>query len=260
MRIHICTDLEGVSGVTLFKQTREEGPAYEQARLLLTADINAAVQGCLDGGADYVCVLDGHGHPLNIVPEELHPGAEYHAGRNFPDFWGDLQSGFDCAMLVGYHAMAHTPDGVLCHTQSSRSDSRYWYNGLESGEIAQCALAYGHYGVPVVMVSGDTAACREAVEFLGENIVTADVKHGYGRECCRMVAPQKAHELIRAGAREALSRIAQCRPYVVEKPLHARHERLAESVPDEATPEEVAAAPHLTFEKVCENQLDIYRF
>jgi len=261
MRVHICTDLEGISGITMFAQTREEGPAYEAARHLLTADINAAVQGCREGGADYVCVLDGHGHPFNIIPEELHPRAEYLCGRGFPSLWADLEEGFDCAMQIGAHAMARTPDGILCHTQNSRMDCRYWYNGRESGEIAQCALAYGQYGIPCVMVSGDSAGCREATEFLGENVVTVPVKKGYGRECGRLLAPEKAHELIRKGAKEAIrQRIGLCQPYVIETPLRARHERLVERLDDNATPEQIAAAPHVAFEKVCDNQLDLYSF
>ena len=260
MRVHICTDLEGVSGVTLFSQTREEGPAYEEARGLLTGDINAAVQGCLDGGADYICVLDGHGHPFNIIPELLHPGAEYLAGKGFPDLWSDLEEGFDCAMLVGAHAMNRTPDGVLYHTQNSRADAHYWYNDRECGEIAQSAMCYGHYGIPVVMVSADTAGCREATEFLGDEVVTVAVKRGYGRECCRMLAPARAHELIREGAREGLTRVARCQPYVVDTPLRARMERLAEPLPDTATAEEIAAAPRRVWEKVCENQTDLFSF
>lgn len=260
MRVHICTDLEGISGITLFKQTREEGPAYEQARHLLTADINAAVQGCLDGGASYVCVLDGHGHPFNVIAEALHPGAEYLVGRGFPDLWSLLAEGFDCGMQIGAHSMARTPDGVLSHTQNSRLDCRYWYNGRESGEIAQAALAYGQYGLPCVMVSGDSAGCREATAFLGEEVVTVPVKYGYGRECCRMLAPTKAQELIREGAREALQRVGRCRPYVIETPIRARHERLVEAAPPDATLAQIAALPHLAFERTCANQTDIYRF
>ncbi|MEN6304175.1 MAG: M55 family metallopeptidase [Armatimonadia bacterium] len=260
MKVYICTDLEGISGITLFTQTREEGPAYERARSLLMGDVNAAVQGCLDGGASVVRILDGHGHPLNFVPEEMHPGAEYIAGKGFPTLAVGVDETFDCAMLIGSHAMCRTPDGVLYHTQNSRMDCRYWYNGVESGEIAQDAMIYGHFDIPVVMVSADTAGCREARQFLGENVVTVAVKEGYGRECCKMLAPTRAHELIREGAAEALKRIKECRPYKVETPLRARLERLIEPAPEGATAEEIDALPHVAFEKTCESQLDIYAF
>ena len=259
MRVYISTDLEGISGVTLFDQTRDDGPAYERARHLLMGDINAAAQGCLDGGATQVCILDGHGRPLNVIPEEMHPGAEYIAGRGFPDHWGE-DTGFDCGMLVGSHAMNRTPDGVLYHTQTSRSDARYWYNDREFGEIGQDAMIMGHFNIPVVLVTGDVAACREAREFLGEPVVTVAVKQGYGRQCCKMIAPAKAREMIRAGAKEAMGRIGLCQPLKMALPMRGRFEALTEELPDTATPEEVAAAPHQVYEKVFEDQLQIYNF
>jgi D-amino peptidase len=259
MRVYIMTDLEGVSGVTLFDQTRDEGPAYENARHLLMGDVNAALQGCFEGGATQVVVADGHGHPLNFLPEEMHPRGEFICGRGFPDHWGQ-DTGFEAAMLVGSHAMNRTPDGVLYHTQSSRSDARYWYNDRECGEIAQDAMVLGHFDIPVVMVTGDAAACREARHFLGEHVVTVAVKQGYGRQCCRMIPPARAQEMIREGAKEAMGRLGLCRPFKMALPMRGRLEVLAAALPDTATPEEVAAAPHQVMEKVFADQLHIYSF
>ena len=106
--------------------------------------------------------------------------------------------------------MAGTPDGILAHTQSSRGGNRYWYNGRECGEIAQSALTYGSVGIPVVMVSGDAATCREAREFLGDAVVTVSVKEGYGEQFGALVPPLAAHTLLREGACEAMARVAQC--------------------------------------------------
>lgn len=260
MRIYLCTDLEGCSGITLFDQTREpQSPYYPESRRLLMGDINAAVEGALSAGATEIVVLDGHGNPLNVVPEMMHPAAEYICGRGFPSGWG-LDESFGCGFLVGYHAMARTPDGVLCHTQNSRSDARYWYHGQEYGEIGQEALILGHFGIPITLVTGDAAACREAHEFLGEGIVTVAVKTGYSRECCRMLAPVKAHELIRAGAEEAVKRAARCRPYKVPLPMPGRHERLTEPLPPGPVPANLDSLPRLVQEKVFDNQRDIYNF
>jgi D-amino peptidase len=260
MRVYIDTDLEGISGVTLFEQTREPGnPRYQDARRLLMGDINAAVEGALQGGATYVAVLDGHGYPLNVIPELMHAQAEYICGRGFPLGWGADQR-FDCALLVGYHAMNRTRDGVLCHTQNSRSDARYWYNGREFGEIGQQALILGHYGIPVVMVTGDAAACREAREFLGDGIVTVAVKCGYGRECCRMVAPARARDLIREGARQALALASVCQPFRMDLPLHGRCERLAEPLPDGPTPADLEQRARVVKEKTFAEALDICNF
>ena len=260
MKVYIGTDLEGISGVTTFDQTRDsDGPLYQSARHLLMGDVNAAVQGCLDGGASYVCVVDGHGRPLNVLPEEMHPGADFICGRGF-GLAPELDATFACGMLIGYHAMAHTPNAVLSHTQSSRADCRYWYNDREFGEIGQEAMVLGHFGLPIVMVTGDEAACREATDFLGEEVVTVPVKKGYGRESCLMVPPARAHEAIRAGAKEALSRVPRCRPFKMQLPVRGRFEALAESLPATASPALLAAAPRRTLEKVFDDQLHIYDF
>jgi D-amino peptidase len=260
MKVYIVTDLEGISGVTAFNQTRNsDSPLYQDARHLLMGDINAAVQGCLDGGATYVCVMDGHGLPLNVIPAEMHPGADFVCGRDFGLAAG-LDASFACGMLVGYHAMAHTPEAVLSHTQNSRSDARYWYNDREFGEIGQEAMIFGHFGVPVVLVTGDAAACREAHAFLGEHVVTVAVKQGFSRESCLMVPPERAHELIRAGAREAMTRIRLCTPFKMQLPMRGRYEALAEALPDSASPALVAAAPRTRREKVFADQLRIYDF
>ncbi|NPV47914.1 MAG: hypothetical protein HPY69_13215 [Armatimonadetes bacterium] len=260
MRVYILTDLEGVTGVTLWSQT---GPpdlaAYEASRRMLMHDISAAVEGCLAGGASRVTVLDGHGLPFNLVPELMHPGAEYIAGRGLPHTWG-MDEGYDCGMQVGCHAMNRTMDGVLYHTQSHLNDARYWYNDQELGEIGQCGLVFGHFDIRCVMVTGDYAACREAEALFGPQCVTAAVKYGYSRQCCRMLAPQKTYELIRNAAKAAMGKVAEARPLKFELPIRARVETLAVELPETASPEEVAAAPHQVHEGICPTQLDVYAF
>jgi len=261
VKVYISTDLEGISGVTVWDQTREMTTAlYQHARHLLTRDVNAAVQGCLDGGASEVRVLDGHGGGFNFVPDELHPGATYVTGPNRPAMLPGLDASFGAAMLVGYHAMAGTPQAVLAHTQSSKAGSRYWYNGRESGEIAQTALVCGHYGVPVVMVAGDEAACAEARAFLGDGIVAVAVKKGISITSCEMIPPQRAWELIRKGAAEALGRVGQCKPYQIDLPIHARVSYLTREIADGAGGRLSKRVDATTFERVIESPLDIVKF
>ena len=260
MRVYILTDLEGVTGVTLWGQVTPDHPeAYRRAQQLLMGDVNACVEGCLDAGASRVTVLDGHGCPYNMLPELMHPRAEYICGKGFPRGWG-MDEGYDVGMQVGCHAMNRTADGVLYHTQSHLSDARYWYNGRECGEIAQGALEFGHFGMPCVFVSGDEAACREAVDFFGEHCVTAAVKKGYGRQCARLLGPERTRGLIREGAQEALRRAHLIKPFAMEFPAQGKLEVLVEPVDDNATLEQVIALPHRTHEGSCETALDIYSF
>jgi len=263
MRVIVCTDLEGISGICVWEQTREmTTQLYQDARRLLMGDVAAVVEGCREAGADDVLVHDGHGGGFNFVPELMHPGARYLTGRarpRFSDYAARIQ-GFDAAILLGYHAMAGTPDGFLRHTQSSRGGNRYWYNGRECGEIAQSALLYGHFGIPVVMVTGDTATCREAREFLGEQTVTVAVKEGFGEQFGALLAPLAAHDLIRQGAREALGRAGECKPFTLDLPIRGRLSYPDKETADKLNPRRSQRVDDTTFEALFESALHIHEF
>ncbi|MFW6161434.1 MAG: M55 family metallopeptidase [Planctomycetota bacterium] len=261
MKIYISTDLEGIGGVSVWEQTRDKTTAlYQTARRLLTQETNAAVEGCLAGGAEEVVVLDGHGGGFNFVPEELHPGARYVTGPRRPQPYCGLDESVAAAMLVGYHAMAGTPNAVLAHTQSSRSGNRYWYNGQETGEIGQTALICGHYGVPVILVTGDEATCREARAVLGDSVTTVSVKKGLGTTCCEMLAPTRACELVREGAAEAMGRIEEARPYLIDRPIRARLQFATKDIADQACCERSTRIDERTYERTMQTQLEVYQF
>jgi len=222
MKIYMATDLEGISGVYRFDQTREFGtPANIEARHLLMGDVNAAVCGAFDGGATRVVVRDGHNGAKSFFPEELDERAEMVMGKFSP---GDmvLRQGFDAAILLGYHAMSNTERGILCHTQSSRTWDNYWINGELAGEIRQSSITLGACGVPVVMVTGDDKTVKEAKDLLGDNIVTVQVKQGLSREGALMDSPKKARAMIREGAEKAMKILAKVAPYKQEFPATIR--------------------------------------
>ena len=131
IKIFIETDLEGVSGVYKFSQTREKDtPANIQACEYFMGDLAAVVRGLRDGGATEIIVIDGHGTQA-IIPHLMEPGAKYVTGEPRPDGnrWS-LDKSFSGLVMFGFHAMNGTPDGVLNHTQSSKSENKYWYNGV----------------------------------------------------------------------------------------------------------------------------------
>ena len=260
MKVYISTDMEGISGICLFEQVRIGSPHYEASRRLLMGDVNAAVEGCLLGGATRVVVMDGHGGGFNFIPEEMHPEAEFVTGTERPFSHPGADEGFQAGMFVGYHSQAGTAKGMLHHTQSSESGNLYWYNGRPSGEIAQCATILGHFKIPVVMVTGDDAACREAREFLGDGIVTVSVKRGYSRQCGCLIPPQKAHEMIRAGAQEAMKRARLCQPYTPATPIVGRLRFPDKTVADRFRPVRSRRVDDYTFEATFESPLDIYGF
>lgn len=222
MKVYIETDLEGVSGVYRFEQSREYGtPANIEARHLLMGEVNAAVAGAFDGGATRVVVRDGHDGSKSFFPEELDERAEMAMGKYSP-YDIVLCQGFDAAILLGFHAMSHTVGGVLCHTQSSLRWNNYWIDDRLAGEIEQSAILLGACDIPVIMVTGDDKTVAEARRVLGDEIVTVQVKQGLSREAALMLSPKKARAMIRAGAKEAMQRISRVAPYKPEFPLKIR--------------------------------------
>ncbi len=223
MKIYIITDMEGISGICTDLQVQRDQPAYAEGRQMLAADVNAAVAGAFEGGATEVQVSDGHGGGFNFPMEQMDPRAAYERPNSGLDFMPGLDASFAGLFCVGYHAMAGTLNGFLDHTQSSASWFNYWVNGRRTGELGQCGLWAGHYGVPVLLVTGDRAACDEGRDFFGA-IETAAVKEGIGRQHARCLHPERAREAIRAAARRALELVGKVSPYQVEMPLTLRLE------------------------------------
>jgi len=226
LKIYIVTDLEGASGVYKFTQTREPGhPLGEKAMEYLMGDIAAVVRGLRDAGVTDIVLLDGHGSQA-FVPHLMVSGATYITGLPRPGPLTGLDDSFAGMIQLGAHAMMGTPDGVLCHTQSSRSENRYWYNGVESGELAQCAAIAGHYGVPTIMVTGDVATCREAEKFFGPTCVTVATKRGLSREAAELYPFDETRQALYEGARRAVTAIPKCKPYKLKVPVQVKKEYL----------------------------------
>ncbi len=189
MKIFIMTDLEGVSLAADRDLWDESTEAYRHACTRLMADLNTAIRAAFDAGADTVTVFDGHG-PGGFVPELLDRRAHWER-----DYSPRVFDGCEAFVIIGAHAMAGTPNAFLDHTQSSKNWFSYTVNGTAYGETAQDAAYCGAYGIPVVALSGDRAACAEA-EALLPGIRTACVKDGTGRFSAVCVTEEEAEARI----------------------------------------------------------------
>jgi D-amino peptidase len=223
VRVHVISDMEGVAGIVKWQQTSGGEKLYEEGRVLYTEEINAAVRGARAAGATEIVVMDCHGaggaYDFNsLLPDLLDPGCEYVVQQEWTEYAGFLESGCDAALFVGMHAMAGTPDGVLSHTVSGQAWQSLSFNGTLVGETGINAALCGNWGVPVVLVTGDRAVCREARELLGDGLTTVEVKEGLGRFSARMKTPARARELIEEGARQALANLSAVVPYDPGRP------------------------------------------
>jgi D-amino peptidase len=221
-KIYILTDLEGVSGVFKFKQTREKDtPQNIQACEYFMDDLAAVIKGLRDGGATEILVVDGHGNQC-VIPHMMESGVKYVTGVPRPGAMWGLDESFDGMVQFGAHAMMGTEDGVLSHTQSSRSENRYWYNGIECGELVQCGLIAGYYDVPTILVTGDEATCREAEHFLDEYCVTVAVKDGIAREAAILYPFEETRKALYEGAKKSMEALSECKPYKMDMPIKGK--------------------------------------
>ena len=223
MRVHVISDMEGVAGIVKWQQTTGGEKLYDECRVLYTEEINAAVRGAKAAGATEIVVMDCHGaggaYDFNsLLPELLDPACEYVVQQEWTEYTAFLESGCDAALFVGMHAMAGTADGVLSHTVSGQAWQSLSFNGTLVGETGINAALCGHWGVPVLLVTGDRAVCDEGRKLLGDGLTTVEVKEGLGRFSARSKTPAVARELIEEGARKALSDISAVAAYDPGKP------------------------------------------
>ena len=175
MRVAIMTDMEGVAGVINFKDwIFPESRYYEQGKILLTNEVNAAIRGFFDAGATECFVIDGHGHGA-INTSLLDERALYSRGWGIYHEFG-LSGGFDALAFIGQHAKSGTKLSHLTHTGDPRV-LEVKINGISVGEYGQCVFIAGAYGTPVIFASGERAFCEEARE-LAPFVHTAETKYG----------------------------------------------------------------------------------
>lgn len=244
MKIYLMTDMEGVAGIESWEYTGPGRFHYPVGRELLTAEVNAAVEGLFAGGTTHIVVSDAHG-PGGINVQDLDPRVEIQRGWPDPVWPLGLDATFDAVAWVAQHAKACTPYGHLCHTQS-REYIDESVNGLSIGEFGELALCAAELGVRAIFGSGDEAFTREAQELV-PGIETAAVKWGlkggtgadldqeeYGIyvSSARHLHPIKARELIRAGAQRGAERAVGDQDYgrvTLPKPPYKRVIKLRKS-------------------------------
>jgi D-amino peptidase len=222
MKILIATDMEGISGVVNWDQVTPGHFEYARFRKIYTADVNAAVQGAFEGGAQEIIVTDGHHEGYNILLEELNPKAQLNSGlATAPlSMLQGIDESFDGVIFIGYHARAGSAQGVLDHTWSGEIIN-VWINETLVGEYGLNAALAGYFGVPIIMVSGDQTACAQTAEFVGE-IETVVVKQATGRFSALCAPLGVTQAAIRDGARVAVSRLKKGEapePWVTDAPV-----------------------------------------
>lgn len=224
-RILIVTDLEGVGGVNDADEQLLPGQRrYLESRRLLTGEVNAAVEGALAAGAVAVDIWDGHDGSRTLSIDEIHPQARLIQGKPTPANYYMSDRAYDGILFVGQHAMAGTTGAVLAHSQSF-TVKRITLNGREVGELGQVAAIAGYFSIPVIMLSGDDAACKEMLA-LQPKAKTVAVKRLAGKLSSISLSHTEAKRQIREAAEQAVAHAREYAPWKISGPVELVFEYL----------------------------------
>lgn len=219
MRVFISVDLEGISGVVAWEQVMENNPEYTRAVDLMLKEVNAAVEGALDGGADYILVNDSHSSMRNLPAEGLHPKAFLISGSVKPlNMVQGIETGFDLAFFIGYHAAVGSRFGICDHTYSSRSIFEVKWNNMSMNETAINAAVCGYFRVPVALVSGDEETVRQTKEFLPQ-IETVASKKAVSAFSAMCRPPASVRQEIRSKAKITVEKAGSFQPFILQEPV-----------------------------------------
>lgn len=207
LSVYISVDMEGAAGIVAPSEVWEQGEDFALARELLVGEVNAAIQAAFDCGAARVVVNDAHMYMRNLSPLMLDNRAELIRGSQKLGFMMagvEEAKGFQLALFIGYHSMAGTPNGVLCHTFSTQW-ANLWLNKQVVGEATYNAAYAGHFGCRLGLVSGDASLINELSRFLPwvEHVV---VKQGIGNFAAKSVSPSTAREQICEGVKRTFEK------------------------------------------------------
>lgn len=260
MKVFIMTDLEGVSGIN-GRKADEVGNKIintDVACRLLTEEVNACVEGLVAEGAEKIIVTDGHGGSNSILIEHLHAKAELmnYAYGIIPVSLGRDKS-FDAAIHIGTHAMMGVADGFLNHTYNSHGVVNMWLNGNLIGEIGIEALIAAYFSIPTILVSGDKAACREAVDFLGQ-VETVETKTGISRYSVINRSPEEARTELKLKSQKALKKLKTFKAKTIPSPFKLQIELMCPNMADEYERKGALRVNHNTIILQSDDFLDVW--
>jgi D-amino peptidase len=203
MRVYISADIEGIAGVVASVQGQAGHAEYEKARILMTEEVNAVVEGLVEAGVEEIVVNDSHGPMINILPSILHPAADLILGKPKPmNMACGLTANFDLFFMVGHHSMAGR-GGVLAHTTNGFAFAEVRVNGVAYGEPGIYGAYAGELGVPVGLVSGDDCTRDENEGFFPDAEFVV-VKQSFGQRAARQVSVKRARDMLKEAAIRAV--------------------------------------------------------
>ena len=217
VKIFISVDMEGIGGIGTSAMVSSSGKDYATGRKLMTDEVNAVVNAIFQTGPATVLVNDSHGDMQNLLHTELDSRVEYIQSNIKPlGMVQGLDSSFDGAIFIGYHAMAGSENGFLAHTGSSVVKG-LWINGTEVGEGGLNTFFAGSIGVPVILASGDKTFSEEIKKLTATRTVIT--KEAIGASAAKLLHPDVVKKELQTQTIAALKDLKNAKPLSVKDPI-----------------------------------------
>lgn len=220
MKLYISADMEGTAAVSSWTQVDPANTTeYPYYRRLMSQEVRAAIDGAREAGVTDVLVNDSHASMRNVLWDELPADVRMIYGNRKPFSMAQgADRDVDAAFFTGYHAAVGDADAALDHTYTSETLYNTRINGMRCSEATLNAALLGLDGIPVVLVTGDRACVEQATSVMPW-ITGVVVKESIGRYAVNSLSPERARELIRRGAKDAIAKIDSAEPFVFEPPI-----------------------------------------
>lgn len=213
MKLYISVDMEGITGIVAPIQADNDKLDYSLGRKLMLGDLIAAIEGARLGGATEILINDSHDYMTNLDVRKLPSGVRLLQGSSkLFSMMEAMNSEFDGAFFIGYHARRGTPMACFAHTYSMNFRN-IRLNGKPMGEFGLNASVAGYFGVPALLVSGDQAFAGETKDLV-PNVHCAVVKESLGYQSTISLTPADSADLIRENAKQAVRGYRSARPLV----------------------------------------------
>ena len=221
LKVYIAFDMEGCTGTAIRAQMGPNSSvpsAYPRAQRMGTNDVKAAIAGVLEIDPDAEILFnDGHGKNMNVFYEEFPENVStvVNSREVYDEVFG-IDDTFDALLCIGAHGPPLLADALMCHVWNARE---VLFNGKALTETGLDATLAGHYGVPLVAISGDEASVNYIKSNIAPNMATATVKKGIGMFSAICKNPKRTKKLIKNAVIDGLKRRHEIPPLVFSNPI-----------------------------------------
>lgn len=229
MKLYISVDMEGLAGITNWKDETEDRERFRNA-------MNEQVEWVLEGISKskhnkeitHIYIADSHGGGQNLSYDRLNDKDErvwLVSGSPRPQYMMPaMDDSFDMVFLVGYHAGAGEAASSMDHTYSGASVQNIYINGqlMNEGTINSAYAGIVHK-VPVGLIIGDSGLERQ---MKGDGMMPWPEFVCTKQSLSRFSAVYKPKKLLKeetiAAVKKALDENERPQLYTLQAPYHCR--------------------------------------